>query len=160
VSEAATIEDPLAYRRALGHYPTGVVVVTADAGDEVAAITVNSFLSVSLEPRLVLWSLANSSSRYARFATQERWGLSVLGAEQRELAAVFATRGARLALPLEIQRLGGVPVVKGALARFECSTRACAPAGDHLLLIGQVERFDERGGQCLIYHRGGFADRS
>jgi 3-hydroxy-9,10-secoandrosta-1,3,5(10)-triene-9,17-dione monooxygenase reductase component len=151
--------DPTAYRRALGHYATGVVIVTADQSGETSAITVNSFVSISLEPRLLMWSLANASSRFARFAHQDRWGLSVLGADHQELAAAFATRGARPPLADEIERLGAAPVIKGAVARFQCRTTRRIPAGDHLIVIGEVERFDDSDGQCLLYHRGGFARR-
>jgi 3-hydroxy-9,10-secoandrosta-1,3,5(10)-triene-9,17-dione monooxygenase reductase component len=127
----------------------------------VAAITVNSFVSISLDPRLVMWSLSNSSDRYERFADQERWGVSILSADQQDLAATFATKGARLAEAHEVERVGGgVPVLRQALARFDCRTGFRNPAGDHLLIFGLVERFDVCDGAALLYHRGAFGERA
>src|SRR5215510_5511548 len=110
--ESVTERTAQAYRRALGSYPTGVAVVTADLAVGAAAITVNSFVSISLEPPIVLWSLADTSDRYARFAGADRWGVSILSAEQEELARIFAEKGARRAEDSEIEHWGeGAPIL-------------------------------------------------
>jgi flavin reductase (DIM6/NTAB) family NADH-FMN oxidoreductase RutF len=150
--------NPQAYRRALGAYPTGVAIITADLAVGAAAITVNSFVSISLEPRIVLWSLADSSDRYARFAGAERWGASVLSAEQQALSAAFAEKGARRAEDSEIERLaeGGAPVLRGAIAQFDCKTVARDHVGDHLVILGEVLSFTMREGDALTYYRGAY----
>jgi flavin reductase (DIM6/NTAB) family NADH-FMN oxidoreductase RutF len=143
------------YRRALGAYPTGVAVVTADLAVGAAAITVNSFVSISLEPPIVLWSLADSSDRYARFAGAERWGVSVLAPEQQEFSRIFAEKGARRAEDAEIERMGeGAPLLKGAVAQFDCETVRREHVGDHLVIFGKVLAFSVRDGESLTYYRG------
>ena len=155
--ESVTERTAQAYRRALGAYPTGVAVVTADLAVGAAAITVNSFVSISLDPPILLWSLADSSDRYARFAGADRWGVSVLCADQQELAATFAEKGARRAEDSEIERWAdGAPFIKGALARFDCKTVQRTHVGDHLVIFGEVLAFDARDGVALTYHRGRF----
>jgi flavin reductase (DIM6/NTAB) family NADH-FMN oxidoreductase RutF len=152
----SVIANSQAYRRALGAYPTGVAVITADLAVGAAAITVNSFVSISLEPRIVLWSLADKSDRYARFAGAERWGVSVLAPEQQPLAIAFAEKGARRAENAEIERLSesGPPVLRGALARFDCKTVGRDHVGDHLVIMGEVLSFTVRDGDALTYFRG------
>jgi flavin reductase (DIM6/NTAB) family NADH-FMN oxidoreductase RutF len=143
------------YRRALGAYCTGVAVITSDLAVGAAAITVNSFVSISLAPPIVLWSLADSSDRYARFAGAERWGVSVLAEGQQNLAACFAEKGARRAEDSEIERWGeGAPLLKGALARFDCRTIERRHVGDHLIIFGEVLAFDAAEGDALTYYRG------
>ncbi len=154
---APTLDRQKDYRRALGAYPTGVAMVTADAGAGVAAITINSFVSVSLSPALISWSIAETSDRYNVFAQAEDWGLSVLCAAQKDLAAQYAVKGAHLCDPGEVQTLPhGAPTVRNALSRFACRTAFRFPAGDHLIIVGSVTAFDAREGEALTYHRGAF----
>ena len=155
--DVVTASSVQAYRRALGAYPTGVVVITADLAVGAAAITVNSFVSISLEPPIILWSLADSSDRYARFAGAERWGASILAPEQQALATTFAEKDGRRADENEIERWGdGAPLITGALARFDCRTIERRHIGDHLVIFGEVLGFESRDGDALTYHRGQF----
>jgi flavin reductase (DIM6/NTAB) family NADH-FMN oxidoreductase RutF len=155
--ETVTANSAQAYRRALGAYPTGVAVVTADLSVGAAAITINSFVSISLDPPIVLWALADTSDRYARFAGAERWGVSVLAPLQEALAACFAEKGARRAEDSEIEHWpDGPPILRHAIARFDCRTTERRHVGDHLVIFGEVLRFDAPGGDALTYHRGRF----
>jgi 3-hydroxy-9,10-secoandrosta-1,3,5(10)-triene-9,17-dione monooxygenase reductase component len=155
--ESVTERTAQAYRRALGAYPTGVAVITADLAVGAAAITVNSFVSISLDPPIVLWSLADSSDRYARFAGADRWGVSVLTDAQQGLAAIFAEKGARRAEDSEIERWAdGAPILRDGLARFDCKTVQRSHVGDHLVIFGEVLAFDAREGAALTFHRGRF----
>ena len=155
--ESVTERTVQAYKRALGAYPTGVAVVTADLAVGAAAITVNSFVSISLEPPIVLWSLANSSDRYARFAGADRWGVSVLTDAQQALATIFAEKGARRAEDGEIEHWDeGAPILRNALARFDCKTVQRRHIGDHLVIFGEVLAFDAREGAALTFHRSRF----
>jgi flavin reductase (DIM6/NTAB) family NADH-FMN oxidoreductase RutF len=148
----------MAYRRALGCFPTGVAIVTAEASEGAWALTVNSFVSISLSPRLVMWSLDHGGDRYAGFAGAPAWGVSILRDDQVELSSRFAAHRALPAEEHEIERIasspGGAPVLKECLARFDCRTRARHHVGDHLLIVGEVMAFEAHPGDALTYFRG------
>ena len=155
--DVVTAGSVSAYKRALGAYTTGVAVVTAELAQGAAAITVNSFVSVSLEPPIVMWALANSSDRYARFAGAERWGVSILTGAQLDLGLAFAQKSGRRAEDSEIERWDdGPPLLKGALARFDCRTLDRHHVGDHFAIFGEVLAFDSHEGAPLLYHRAAF----
>ena len=117
-------ENHRAYRNALGSFTTGVTVVTAMTSDGPIGMTVNSFASVSLDPPLVLWSPAKSSSRYGAFTGARHFAIHVLGADQDHLSAAF-TRGGNGFDGIEVSfNDESVPVLPGTLARFECAEQA------------------------------------
>ncbi len=153
--ETAIIDEARAYRRALGCFATGVALITTPAPDGVAAITINSFASVSLNPRIVLWSLDDRSERYGLFSQAETWAVNVLGPDQEALSARFATQSTLLIDPEEIERDAfATPLLRRALARFSCRTLERRTVGDHLVLFGQVQGFDAAPGDGLTYFRG------
>ena len=148
--------DTRAFRLCLGRFVTGVTVITALAPDgRPVGMTVNSFNSVSLEPPLVLWSIDRRGSFYAAFAQAERFAVNVLGADQKDLSRRFAgIPDERFdGVPVEPGQ-GGVPLLQGCIAWFECRTRHRYDGGDHLILVGAVERFEQRPGQELLYFAG------
>lgn len=149
-------DEGRAFRAALGAYATGVAVITAPSPGGVAAITVNSFASVSLAPPLVLWSLGDQSDAYPIFSKAELWGVTVIAAEQEAIARRFSQIGRTCAEPDMCAELGGAPVLKGGLAHFGCRTFQRRTLGDHLLIVGQVLAFDANGGPALTFHRGRF----
>ncbi|MCX8005135.1 MAG: flavin reductase family protein [Burkholderiaceae bacterium] len=141
-------------RRALAQFATGVTVVTTRAADGTpVGLTVNSFASVSLQPPLVLWSLACSAQSFDAFRACERYLIHVLAVDQLELAAVFATRGAdKFGAARWRDNDAGLPLLEGCVAWFECGNRSQYPEGDHLILVGRVESFAVAGGAPLIFH--------
>lgn len=146
--------DDVAYRRALGAFATGVCVVTADSGQGPLGLTINSFTSVSLEPRLVLWCLDERSERLPAFAAADRFAIHVLPAGDEAKADRFA-RGAALLRPDEFERPPeGPPCLPEALARFECETHQRLPMGDHMMIVGRVQAFSAVAGAALTYWRG------
>lgn len=147
-------ETSLAYRRALGSFATGVCVMTATGPDGPVGITANSFASLSLEPRLVLWSIALTSERAAVFAAAERFGVHVLEADDRARAERFAFGDCRLTVEDAEAAPGRAPRLHGALTWLDCAREDARQVGDHLLLIGRVERFETRPGPGLTYFRG------
>lgn len=148
------IPEPVAYRRALGGFATGVCVVTADTEDGPLGITINSFTSVSLEPRLVLWCLDEKSQRWKAFAGAERFSIHVLGADDRHMAARFA-RGVCVLADDEFDRVGeGAPRLKHAVVRLDCRTHQRLPMGDHMTIVGEVESFHTAPGDALVFFRG------
>lgn len=151
---AARPDEARAYRDALGAFATGVCVVTADGPDGPVGITINSFTSVSLSPRLVLWCLDERSERHSAFAGTDRFAIHVLGAEGEGTARRFAKGDGRMADDEFTRVAGQAPVLSGASARFECRTHDRVRMGDHLILVGEVEAYEVAGGETLTYHRG------
>ncbi|WP_281977082.1 flavin reductase family protein [Pseudorhizobium flavum] len=143
-----------AYRDALGSFTTGITVVTAMTDQGPIGMTVNSFTSVSLEPPLVLWSPAKSSSKHGSFQQAVHFAIHVLAAEQDHLCQAFSRGGAGFAgLPWTTSE-EGVPTLCDTLARFECRRSATHDAGDHSLILGRVLRVALRDGEPLCYSRG------
>jgi flavin reductase (DIM6/NTAB) family NADH-FMN oxidoreductase RutF len=140
-------------------FATGVTIVTARGpGGELVGMTANSFNSVSLDPPLVLWSLAHKASSLQAFAAATHYAINVLAVEQRALAERFATRGIdRWAGVAYRGGTHGVPVLEGAAAVFECANRSQYAEGDHTIFVGQVERCSHSlGASPLLYHGGMF----
>ena len=151
--------SPREFRDALGMFATGVAIVTARGQDGMPlGMTINSFNSVSLEPPLVLWSLAHRSSLLDVLTTSRYCAIHVLTAEQRALAERFATRGIdRWSGVTHAQGLHGVPVMADAVAVFECHIRSQYVEGDHTIFVGEVLRCSHRqDASPLLYHGGMF----
>ena len=153
--------DARDFRSALGCFPTGVCLVTALAGDgRRHGMTINSFSSVSLEPPMVLWSLSRNATSAAVFRDAEYFAINVLAAGDGALANHFAKPGADKFAACHGRfsaGLGGAPVLAGALATFECHSRHRYYGGDHIVLIGVVERYAHAEGAPLAFHRGRYA---
>lgn len=147
-------DSSLAYRRALGAFATGVCVMTVDGPDGPVGITANSFASVSLQPRLILWSIALSSERMPAFAAAERFAVHVLRADDAERADRFARGDCRLGTDDAARAAGAAPRLPDVLAWLDCSVHARSEVGDHLVIIGRVERFEAEEGEALTYFRG------
>ena len=145
------------FRAALGMFATGVTIVTArGAGGVPVGLTANSFNSVSLNPPLVLWSLARSAGSMAAFERGSHYAINILAAEQHALAERFASKSAdRFADLVFREGAGGAPILDGAAAVFECFNRSRYEEGDHVIFVGEVERCSWRAGaQPLIFHGG------
>lgn len=153
---AAGAFDPRELRRALGQYATGVTVVTCvGPGGEWTGMTANSFTSVSLDPPLVLWCPAKTAASTPAFAAASHFAVNVLGAGQHHLSRQFAAPAEDKFLGVPTKRgASRVPLLDGAVAAFECRTVAVHDAGDHLIMVGEVERFDAPGGPPLVFHSG------
>jgi 3-hydroxy-9,10-secoandrosta-1,3,5(10)-triene-9,17-dione monooxygenase reductase component len=153
--------DARDFRRALGCFPTGVCLITTAApGGERVGLTVNSFSSVSLEPPMVPWSLARSANCAPVFRDAEYFAINVLAAGDAELSSHFAKPGADKFAAYAARfsaGLGGVPLLAGAAASFECHSRYRTYGGDHIILIGVVEHYTHSERAPLVFHRGGYA---
>jgi flavin reductase (DIM6/NTAB) family NADH-FMN oxidoreductase RutF len=147
--------EPVAMRRTLGRFTTGVTVVTTARGGDVHAMTANAFTSVSLDPPLVLVSVDHRTRMHALLPDTRRYGVSVLGSDQERVAWHFAGRPLRDSGEL-FEWAGEVPFVRGAIAHVGCSLHAGHAAGDHTLYLGRVEHLDSRPGDPLIFHAGAF----
>ncbi|WP_329572400.1 flavin reductase family protein [Kitasatospora sp. NBC_01266] len=169
---AASLATPDEFRAALSQLAAGVALVTVhDTGEdgeggigEDAGMTATSFLSVSLEPPLVLISVREDSRMDELLSRIDCWAVSLLGEQHRALASRFAMKG-RLSdrllfadTPHQRGPVSGAPLVTGALATVECRTEQRITAGDHTLLIGRVleARVPAPDGRPLLYFRGGY----
>lgn len=140
------------FRGSLGRFATGVAIVTFDGASKRHGITVNSFTSVSMDPPLVLVSIARNTRAHDEL-DGKAFTVNILGAEQRGLAQHFAGRPSHDPLWIE----GRVaPRLAGVLAFFECSPWAAYDGGDHTLYLGQVEDFDYRKGDALAFANSNF----
>lgn len=149
--------DGATFRKVLGHYPTGVCVVTATGADgSPTGLAVGSFTSVSLDPPLVAFFPDKGSSSWPRIAAAGRFCVNVLGSEQEALCRRFATRGAdKFAGVSHRLSAGGSPILDEVVAWIDCSLHAVHEAGDHYIVLGRVIELDlERAGKPLLFFRG------
>ena len=147
--------EPRAFRDTLGRFATGVTVVTMEHEGDPRGITVNAFLSLSLDPPLVGVSIDRSAGAHGTLDATDRFGVSVLGAEQAPTSDYFAGR-AMEPVPGFV-RLGEVPVVSGAIAHLACRIVDRVPTGDHTLFVGQVHAVAAAEGRPLVFFRGEYA---
>lgn len=151
-----TTSDTKTLRKALGAFATGVTIVTtrrADGSD--AGLTANSFSSVSLNPPMVLWSLAKTSSSIEAFRNATYFAVHVLAADQDALSGQFASKGGDKFAGLSVGRgHDGVPLLLDCTARFECRTAFQHEGGDHVIFVGEVVGFTHSERPPLIFHGG------
>ncbi len=151
--------DPKALRRSLGHFATGVAVVTTRDGGMDWGITVNSFTSLSMSPPLVLWCIARTSRSYAAFTQADHFIINVLAADQVTVSNRFAFReGAEFPADVPFRRaVADIPLLDGSSAHFQCRKTDAFDGGDHLAIVGEVVDFAGSDRPGLLYHRGQYA---
>ncbi|QNK65847.1 flavin reductase [Variovorax sp. PAMC26660] len=144
------------FRKALGQFTTGVTVITTRAIDgRRVGMTANSFSSVSLDPPLVLWSLARQAPSVADFTGASHFAINVLAVHQHHLSRQFSTPQADKFGGVDCcEGTAGVPLLNGVIARFVCRSVKQYDGGDHLIFIGEVERYDRFDGEPLVFHSG------
>jgi flavin reductase (DIM6/NTAB) family NADH-FMN oxidoreductase RutF len=156
-SSAASPEfDTRHFRGALSQFATGVTVITTRLENgNFLGLTASSFNSVSLDPPLVLWSLASNANSLPVFSGNSHYVINILAADQAHLAERFARRMEDRfdGVDFELSRTG-LPILKGGAAWFECHNRSRYPEGDHVIFVGEVERCDVQPKPGLIFHGG------
>ncbi|WP_425099954.1 flavin reductase family protein [Tropicibacter sp. S64] len=148
--------DSRAFREALGRFGTGVTVITCETGTGPLGITANSFSSLSLDPPLVMWAPAKSSSRYPFFTAAERFAIHVIARDHASPCWTFARDGDAFDQFDWHRSEHGVPLLDGCLSRFECVTHATHDGGDHSIVVGRVERVTTRDGDPLLFVGGAY----
>jgi len=150
--------DPSLYRDVMGAFPTGVTVMTlAGEGGVRLGVTASSFNTVSLDPPLILWSLALKAPSLQSFRATDHFAVNILADDQRHIALQFAR-------PADDKFAGvatetgatGAPLIIGALAHVECRTVARYPGGDHEIMLAEVVTLRRREGAPLVFQRGAF----
>lgn len=149
------------FRDALGRFATGVTLVTIAGPEGPMGFVANSFSSLSLDPPLVLWSIARASRRFGAFAGARGFSIHILGQAQADLIPRFGREGAGFA-GLDWQETPeGMPVLPECPARFDCAAHATHDGGDHLIIVGRVLRASlVEGDAPLVFaagRYGGFA---
>jgi flavin reductase (DIM6/NTAB) family NADH-FMN oxidoreductase RutF len=155
--------DSTAFRRALGHFATGVVVITAPGlaeSDKPIGITVNSFTAISLDPPLVLFSAARSLRSLPALMAAQHFGINLLHHQQRHVSSRFAdARSSKWdGIGFEPGETLGCPLLRDTLAHFECLPHATFDGGDHVIFLVRVERFwtSTTADAPLIFFRGDY----
>ena len=161
-SDVSNPITPAKYREALGRFATGVAIVTcAGDGQGPVGVTVNSFASLSLDPPLVLFCLDYKALSFDAFHEASHFVINVLGEGQQELSTHFARTSADKWNGVEFETwTSGCPVLPGSIAVLECLTAARHEGGDHLIIVGQVERirYDENETKPLLYYKGQYGN--
>lgn len=150
--------DGASMRTVMGHFATGVAIVTADDGGFPVGMACNSFTSVSLDPPLVLFCAAKSSSTWPRIQAAGHYCVNILAEDGENLCRTFATKAAEeryVGLGWE-SAVTGAPVLADALAYADCTIDAVHDAGDHVIVIGRVVELGHREGAPLLFFRGGY----
>jgi 3-hydroxy-9,10-secoandrosta-1,3,5(10)-triene-9,17-dione monooxygenase reductase component len=150
--------DAASLRTVLGHFATGVAIITAVDGEEPVGMACNSFTSVSLEPQLVLFCAAKSSTTWPRIQAAEKWAANILAEDAEEVCRLFAQKGAdRFARVAYTIGRTGAPILESSLAFVDCETIAEHDAGDHVIVVGKVVELGYvSGGKPLLFYRGGY----
>lgn len=150
--------DPMALRKALGQFPTGVCVVTTRVDDEPLGMTMSSFNALSLDPALVLFSIDRRARGLPLWERAEAYAIHALAESQQELSNRFARPGAKWEGIDHSLGYGGAPLLLGAAARFECTAHSLHDGGDHVLFIARIVHFtaaQER--HPLVFAQGRYA---
>lgn len=149
-------ENSRAYRDVLGRFPTGVTIVATKGPEGPMAITANSFASVSLDPPMVLWCPAKSSSRFDLFCAAEQFSIHILAEDQAHLSQDYARAGHGFPPDLWDEDATGLPRMLRFSARLTCQRAAVHDAGDHAIVIGQVLTAETQPVKPLVFAQGGY----
>jgi 3-hydroxy-9,10-secoandrosta-1,3,5(10)-triene-9,17-dione monooxygenase reductase component len=159
IPSSASSIDAARYRQVLGHFPTGVTVITAAGADGPAGLCVGSFASVSLDPPLVAFFAGDNSTSWPKIRAAGHYCVNILSDDQEDVARVFAGKGEDkfAGIGWRPSVATGAPVINDVLAWIDCRIGAVHEAGDHWIVVGRVADLEigHEGGP-LVFFRGGF----
>ncbi|OBJ44816.1 hypothetical protein A5630_15530 [Mycolicibacterium mucogenicum] len=157
---AANAIDQRAFRAALAHFPTGVAVVTAATPDGPVGMTLQSFMSLSLDPALIMLAVDRKSTTWPRIKKVGRLAINVLAEDQEDIAMQFACSGGDKFAGVDLASLPAdpCPLIRGALTWFDCSIAETHAGGDHTITICDVNNFQIGTTECqpLVFFRSQF----
>jgi 3-hydroxy-9,10-secoandrosta-1,3,5(10)-triene-9,17-dione monooxygenase reductase component len=156
VTDEVIAPDDRRFREVLGHFATGVTIITATDDGEPVGLAANSFTALSLDPPLVLFCVGNTSSTWPRIERAGTFAVNILGEGHEELSQLFASRGAdRFSHTPWHAGVSGAPVLDEAIAYLDCALEAQYPGGDHTIVVGRVLDLDLReGARPLLFYQG------
>ena len=156
--ETLMAPDEASFRTVLGHFATGVTIITAMDADTPIGVSANAFTSVSLDPPLVLFCASKDSSTWPKIEAHGQFAVNILSEQQEDVCRVFATRGTD-----RFSRIGwrpstnGSPLLHDALAFADCTIEAIYPGGDHVIVLGRVHELGVLSDDGpLLFYRGGY----
>lgn len=162
MSVSSTAIEPSSFREALGHYASGITVITSHIEGEPLGFTCQSFYSVSMSPPLVSFSVMASSASYPGIRQAGRFAVNILSGEQVGISNQFARKGTDKWHGVEWQASPlGNPVIAGSLHWLDCEIHAEHAAGDHLIVIGEVKALklnQPTAAQPLLYFKGHYCN--
>lgn len=149
--------DQTRYRQVMGHFASGVTVVTTACEGQLAGLTVSSFTSLSLNPTLVLICVADYAASRGAIAEAGQFAVNILTEEQQDVSRRFADPSAeRFPAGSYVLSPHGLPLLPGSLATLECKVVQALPGGDHTIFIGEVFDAQINSGRPLLYYRSSY----
>lgn len=159
----STATDPKTFRRVLGHYPTGVCVITAmQANGKPVGLTAGTFTSVSLDPPLVAFFPDRTSTSWPKIQEAGHFCVNILAEHQEPVCRAFASKGEDkfVGIPYRLSEKGR-PILESVVAWIDCDLYAVHEAGDHFIVLGEVHALDvEQPHKPLLFFQGGFGQFS
>jgi flavin reductase (DIM6/NTAB) family NADH-FMN oxidoreductase RutF len=145
--------DDRLFRNAMGKFATGVTVISTEHNGDIHGMTANAFMSISLNPKLVLISIGEKAKMLEKIQQSKKYAVNILSHDQQVLSMNFA---GQLEKPVDVQfeQLGGLPVIKDALAQISCQVVNEVQAGDHVLFIGKVTDINMTEQDPLLFFSG------
>ena len=145
--------DDRTFRTAMGRFATGVTVITAKLNGEIKGMTANAFMSVSLDPALVLISIDNNAHLQKYVSDSGKFAVSVLNSEQQDMSAYFAGQ-VQIDREIEFKWFNGMPTIEDSLVNLTCDVHNTVVAGDHTLYIGEATDVCIADGEPLAFFSG------
>lgn len=149
--------DDRLFRDTMGKFATGVTVITTEYENESVGMTANAFVSVSLDPKLILISVANKARTLGYIQKSKKFAISFLSDKQKEESMIFAGQ-LKDKTTFEFSEFNHMPVIKDALANITCNLYAEYKAGDHTLFLGEVTDINLAEGDPLLFFQGKYRE--
>jgi flavin reductase (DIM6/NTAB) family NADH-FMN oxidoreductase RutF len=151
--------DQAEFRTAMGHFASGVTVVTTRSGGEPVGLTVSAFCSLSLDPPLVLVCIEKSVRSHDAIQGAGSFAVNILASDQEHLSRRFASSADEKFESVGLREgLDDLPLLEGALTVVQCRVREELEGGDHTIFVGEVVEVEVGSGEPLLYYRGGYRE--
>jgi len=150
--------DEVLFRTTMGHFASGVTVVTCRSGEELFGMTVASFASLSLRPPLILVCIETSVRTHDAIISAGEFGVNILHESQEEASRRFASKSSNRFEGVALRSGQGIPLLEGALASIACRLLDHFPGGDHSIFVGEVTEAFHGEGNPLLYFRSGYRE--
>ena len=141
------------FRDTMGKFATGITVVSIDYHGEILGMTVNAFMSVSLEPRLIAISIDEKASMYNKLQETQKFGLSILAEDQKEISMIYAKQ-MKKDREISYSMLDDIPVISDSIATLSCHLKDTAKAGDHMIFIAEVTDLTVKEKEPILFFGG------
>ncbi|SDJ08677.1 flavin reductase family protein [Alteribacillus bidgolensis] len=145
--------DDRMFRTAMGKFATGVTVITTEVDGEVHGMTANAFMSVSLDPKLVLISVGDKARMHDLIKRADKFAVNILSEEQKEMSMIFAGQ-IKEERNVAFEDFEGTPIIKDSLVNLACNVYDTHEAGDHTLFVGEVLNLNVQDGEPLAFFEG------